>query len=115
MGAAAASSLHLLDLSAAPWAAVQHPPPSGSSNSSSVLEQCLQQQAVIAVTELQQRSRQLHVGASAGHLAVSRSRGLASLVTDMQHLMVMDLEDDEDQGGDEQEEGEEEDADMEEH
>jgi hypothetical protein len=68
------------------------------------MQQCPQQQAVVALSDLPQRSRQLQHASSAGQLAVSRARGLASLVTDMQHLLLLDLEDDEE--GDEDEEDE---------
>lgn len=77
-----------------------------------MLQQCLQQQAVVALSDLPQRSRQLQHASSAGQLAVSRVRGLASLVTDMQHLLVMDLEDDEEAEAEEEEEEGGSDAEM---
>eukprot|EP00775_Hariotina_reticulata_P012351 gene12351-12485_t len=94
------STLSLIELSEAPWVDV---PPTSSSTSTfsggggigqSVVEHCLQMQAVVAVSGLPQRQRQLQAGLSE-QLAVSRARGLASLVTNMQHLVLLDLEDDE--------------------
>jgi hypothetical protein len=102
------SSLHLLALSEAPWTAVHQQQKQQQQQldggNSSVVHQCLQQQALVELSALQQRSRQLQHASSAGQLAVSRARGLASLVIDMQHLLLLDLEDDEE--GDEEEEAE---------
>lgn len=91
-----AGVLHLLQLSDAPWINLKEPQ-QRPSNGSSALEQCMQQQAAVPICDLPGRSRQLQHGVTS-HLAVSRSRGLASLVTDMQHLLLMDLEEDEEQG-----------------
>lgn len=63
------------------------------------MQQCLAAGALVPLTALPLRSRALAAG---GHeqLAVSRARGLASLVSDMQHLLLLDLEEDEEAGGD---------------
>jgi hypothetical protein len=82
--------------------------PTGSSNSSA-MQQCLQHQAVVALSEVPQRSRQLQHASSAGQLAVSRARGLANLVTDMQHLLLLDLEEDEEGEEEDDENGSDED------
>jgi hypothetical protein len=108
---AGSSSLRLLELSEAPWTAVQQQQQQLEGSNSSVVQQCLQQQACVALSDLQQRSRQLQHASSAGQLAVSRARGLASLVTDMQHLLLLDLEDDEE--GDEEDEDAEDGSDAE--
>jgi hypothetical protein len=106
------SSLHLLELSEAPWTAVhQQQQQQLEGGNSSVMQPCLQQQAIVALSDLQQRSRQLQHASSAGQLAVSRARGLASLVTDMQHLLLLDLEDNEE--GDEEDEDAEDGSDAE--
>lgn len=102
------SSLYLVELSEAPWAAVQQSQQGLSAASNSALEQCVAACAVVDMQELPRRSRVLQHG-RAGQLAVSRARGLGSLVTDMQHLLLLDLEEDEGAGEDEGSEGDEED------
>jgi hypothetical protein len=90
--------LSIIELSEAPW--VDVPPPLNRTSDSSagggqtVAEHCLQLKAVVAVSQLPQRQRRLQDGLSE-QLAVSRARGLASMVTNMQHLVLLDLEDDE--------------------
>jgi hypothetical protein len=111
-GSSGSSSLHLLQLSDAPWAAVtavpllsqQQQQQQGWDARQSVLAQCVAAGAVVAMDELQSRSRVLQQG-RAGQLAVGRSRGLGSLMTDMQHLLLLDLEEDEETGEDEVSEG----------
>jgi hypothetical protein len=118
------SSLVLLELSGATWTPVatqelpsqqdigssRDPTPTptspSSGSSSSVLQQCLAAGAVSDLQDLPSRSRVLQPG-RAGQLAVSRARGLGSLVTDLQHLLLLDLEEDGDPGEDEGSEGEE--------
>lgn len=99
------SSLHLVDLSEAPWAAVSavqlpQPSPAAAGSADTALQQCVAAGAVVDMQGLQSRSRVLQQGL-AGQLAVSRARGLGSLVTDMQHLLLLDLEEDEEASGEE--------------
>lgn len=103
------SSLQLVDLSDAPWAAVlvaqlpqSSPAAAGSPNTA--LQQCMAAGAVVDMQALPSRSRVLQQGL-AGQLAVSRARGLGSLVTDMQHLLLLDLEEDEEEASGEEVEG----------
>lgn len=102
------SSLQLVDLSDAPWAAVpvaqlpQSSPAAGGPNTA--LQQCMAAGAVVDMQALPSRSRVLHSGPT-GQLAVSRARGLGSLVTDMQHLLLLDLEEDEQEASGEEVEG----------
>ena len=62
---------------------------------------------VTELSELPQRQRQLGYSGLAAPLGVSRSRGLALVLSDMQHLGILDLEEDQE---DEEEEEEEEDG-----
>lgn len=103
-------TLHLLQLTDAPWIKLNQQEQQQRPRSS-VLEQCMQQQAIVFISDLPVRSRRLQ-HAVTNQLAVSRSRGLASLVTDMQHLLLVDLEDDEDQDQDEDDEDADADADQ---
>jgi hypothetical protein len=112
------SSLHLVDLSEGPWAAVPvlqlpQPSPAAAGSADTALQQCLTAGAVVDMQALPSRSRVLQQGL-AGQLAVSRARGLGSLVTDMQHLLLLDLEEDEEASGGEVEgsEGGEDDMDQ---
>jgi hypothetical protein len=106
-GSSGSSSLYLVGLSEAPWAAVTASPtslPQQQQEESSVVHRCIAAGAVVSLQDLPSRSRVLQHG-QAGQLAVSRARGLGSLVTDMQHLLLFDLE--EDEGEKEEEEGSE--------
>jgi len=90
------SSLHLLELSEAPWTQVVAVQQQQQGRCGSVLQQCAAAGAVVSTQDLPGRSRVLQQG-HAGQLAVSRTRGLGSLVTDMQHLLLLDLEEDEEE------------------
>ena len=110
-GSSGSSSLYLVGLSEAPWAAVTASPTSlpqqqqqQQQEESSVVHRCIAAGAVVSLQDLPSRSRVLQHG-QAGQLAVSRARGLGSLVTEMQHLLLFDLE--EDEGEEEEEEGSE--------
>jgi hypothetical protein len=111
-GSSGSSSLYLVGLSEAPWAAVsasptslqQHQQQQRQQEESSVVHRCIAARAVVSLQDLPSRSRVLQHG-QAGQLAVSRARGLGCLVTEMQHLLLFDLE--EDEGEEEGEEGSE--------
>lgn len=96
--------LHLLQLKDAPWIQPQPSPQqqqhqqqqqSSVPQAFSILQYCLQHQAVVTLQDLLHRSRQLQHSVTDHQLSVSRSRGLASIVTDMQRLLLLDLEEDE--------------------
>ena len=101
--------LALLDLSSAPFA-----PFAGSpicSSSSSALELCLAHGAAVSVAELAaeglvRAARMGGFAAAVAPLAVSRARGLALVLSDMQRLAVLDVEADEEGVLEEEEEEE---------
>jgi hypothetical protein len=96
--ASSSSVLQLLDLSEAPWVDVRGrllgQQQQQTVAAGSVLEQALAAGGLIAAAELPSRARTLQQTGHAGQLAVSRARGLGSLVTELQQLLLLDLEED---------------------
>ncbi|KAF8060496.1 Eefsec [Scenedesmus sp. PABB004] len=96
------SSLQLLELAAAPWAAL----PAGALGRGGAAAAAAAAGAVVAAADLPRRARRF-AHAATGQLAVSRTRGLAAVVSELQHLLLLDLEEDEEGGGSEEGSGDE--------